>query len=858
MRVHPVKHLANALSLMKKYSLSASKRCVFAVLFFTTTLILSHAYAVTPSAAQLEQLKNMSPAEQKALAQAYGIDISSISSTTSNTQTLNTEAISTSRAPNSPNSHVSDSLNNRQDNQGAAIEEFSSAATDKPSLEEDRAAVAINEDLALFGYDLFDYGADSFTPSVDIPVPANYVLGPGDNLVVQLYGKENITHTLNISREGAILFPNIGPINMAGLSFDSAVNKINEIVSTQMIGVKSSVTMGALRSIRVFVLGEARRPGSYVVSSLSTMTNAIFASGGVTKIGSLRSIELKRNGKRISTLDLYDLLLHGNTKNDARLLPGDVLFIPPIGQTVGVSGEVKRPAIYELKSEKTVANAIDLAGGLMATAFLPASRIERITASGEKTLVNLDISNSKGRSFGLQDADVIQIYSTLDTMRDIVNIEGHVKRPGGFAWREGMRLTDIIQSADNLLPDPDIEIGLIQRERKLTRKIEILTFSPKKAFLNPGSPDDPKLNPRDKIILFDYTTNRADILYEIGEKLRVQASFDEQHQSVRVIGAVRFSGDYPKANDMTAQEAVLLAGGLTESALRTDAEITRYRLNELRERVVVHTIHDLSLEQPILSEGDTLRIRKVPFWEEQESVEVLGEVYHPGTYAILPGESLIDVIKRAGGLTPRAFPEGSIFSREHLRELEADRLTELKKEISKDIAATNIEQSSNNGDIDKEEAEVILDTFDQVAPLGRMVIDLPQILNSPGTHDFQLTGGDVIEIPRFKPSVTVLGEVQYTTSHFFDKKLDINDYLNRSGGLRGNADKDRIYVIKANGLVFTPKRSVWFKRGKNRISPGDTIIVPIDTKKVDSLTLWSSVTTIMYQAALGVAAIASL
>ena len=803
--------------------------------------------AQTPSAAQIAQFQNLSAADQQALAESYGINLNSASGSGGNTTTLQTEAISGSR-----------NQTNMLDEQGEEIESFSSDGTQSPSLTEDSADASIDEELVLFGYDLFKQGADAFAPAADIPVPANYILGPGDNIIVQLYGKENTTHSLTISREGQVLFPNIGPITFAGLSFNDAVTKVEEIVSQQMIGVKSSVTMGALRSIRIFVLGEARRPGSYVVSSLSTMTNAIFSSGGITKIGSLRNIQLKRNGKTVSHLDLYDLLLKGNTQNDSRLLPGDVLFIPPIGKTVGVSGEVKRPAIYELKTEKTVSEVIHLAGGLMPTAFLPASRIERITNSGEKTLVNLDISSHKGRSFLLKDADVIQIYPTLETMRDIINVEGHVIRPGGFAWRPNMRFTDVIKSVDNLLPDPDIEIGIIQREQKFTRKIEILTFSPRDAFLSPGSPADPQLNPRDKVVLFNYTDDRTEILEASLSKLMIQANFDEQEQSISVIGAVRFAGKYPKARDMTAQQAILLAGGLTESALRTDAEITRYKLNELRERVIVHTVHNLSMEQPLLNEGDTLRIRKVPFWSEQESVQILGEVYYPGTYAILPGESLLDVIKRAGGLTPRAYPEGTIFSREQLRELETERLQELKKEISKDIAATNIEQSKNSSDIDQEEADVILNTFDQVAPLGRMVIDLPQILSKPATHDFQLLGGDAIEIPRFKPSVTVIGEVQYSTSHFFDERLDVTDYLNRSGGLRANADKDRIYVIKANGLVFTPKSSVWFKRNKQSLSPGDTIIVPIDTKKVDSLTLWSSVTTIMYQAALGVAAIGSL
>ncbi len=825
---------------------TAMKSAILVGIIFVAT----YAWAQQPTPQQIEQFKRMSPSQQQALAKSMGIDISSLGlGGGGNTATAAPqEAISGNRKAPA-----------QRKNNGAELEKIGAEGTDTLSLSEDEAPESTQEKLSLYGYDIFKYGAEAFVPAGDIPIPANYVLGPGDTIVIQLYGKDNATHSLTLDREGQIQFPGIGPVSLAGLSYESMQSKVAEVVNRQMIGVKSSVTMGALRTIRIFVLGEAQIPGSYVVGSLSTMTNAIFASGGITKIGSLRNVQLKRSGKIITTLDLYDLLLNGDTSKDSRLLPGDVIFIPPIGKTAGVSGQVKRPAIYELKKETSIEDVIKLAGGLLPTAYVPASRIERITESGEKTLVNLDVSTLKGRKFQVKDADVIQIFSTLDTMRDIVKLDGHVKRPGGFAWRKDMHFTDIVPNADDLLPNPDIVVGLIQREEKVTRKIQVFLFSPQDAFADPKSQNDPNLKPRDTITLFEYNSDRSEILSELIEKLKVQSNFEQREQTVRVFGSIRFPGEYPLASStMTVKDLINLAGGLTESALGTGAEITRYDLSENRERVDLRIDLDLALENPALKPGDTLRVKQIPQWYQRESIELTGEVNYPGVYDILPGESILDVIERAGGLTPHAYPEGAIFSREELRELEKDRLESLKGQIESDIAAANIEQSKNAKDIDKEQTSQILDNIDRTQALGRMVIDLPAVLNKPKQYDFELTDGDRLEIPRFKPSVTVVGEIQHPTSHFYNDKLNVNDYIDMSGGTKQNADKKRIYVVKANGRVYSPSSSAWFRAKSKSLEPGDTIIVPIDTDKVDPLTMWSSVTTIMYQAALGVAAIGSL
>ena len=808
--------------------------------FFTSVQFVS-AQSVSPQ--QIEQFKRLSPAEQRAVAQSMGIDPATIDAllqgqTNQNTQPVFETEVSGRRVP----------MNQREQEEvvNKSARELAVEGTDDLSLKEDQGSEFKFAPIKLFGYEVFKFGADAFTPAIDIPVPEDYKIGPGDSLILQLYGKENRTENLTVNREGQIQISNLGPVTLAGLTFQQTREKIKEVVGQQMIGVNSSVTLGALKTIRIYVLGEAQVPGSYVVSSLSTMTNAIFASGGITEIGSLRNIQLKRSGKIISHLDLYELLLSGDTSNDERLLPGDVIFIPPIGKTVGVAGEVKRPAIYELRNESRVDQVIALAGGLSPTAFVPGSRIERITREGEKTLVNLDLSTEKGKRFSIQDADVIQIFPTLDTMRDIVKLEGHVKRPGGFAWFNGIRFTDVVPSVDDMLANPDIEIGLILREETQTRKIRVEVFYPRLAFENPNGKLDPLLQSRDTIMLFDYETDRSKLLEDVMTQLRIQADINERKKVINVFGSIRFPGEYPFAENLKATDAVKLAGGFTESAMGTDAEITRYDLDENRNKLVMHLEIDLKKGITPLIEGDTLNVKQIPLWQIKENIQILGEVVYPGTYSILPGETLMDVLNRAGGLTPHAYAEGAIFSREELRGLEAERLADLKAKVESDLAATGLTESVvSKNDIDQEQAAQILQNIEGVKPLGRMVIDLPAIMNKPSEFDFQLRDGDVLNIPRYKPSVTVVGEVQYSTSHFYDERLSPLDYIERSGGTNQNADKKRIYIVKANGSVFLPSNSAWFKSRTQNIEPGDTIVVPIDTDKVDKLTLWSSITSIM-------------
>ncbi len=806
-------------------------------LFLTSAVFFNAAFveAFTPSQEQIQQFKNLSPAEQKRLAQQAGIDIGSFQPSSGSSDQPQLSEESPPKSPTLPDNPTTVTAKKNQNT--------STRDTTQP--------------LPLFGSDIFT-NTESMRPAVTVPVPANYILGPGDNIIIQLYGKENATHSLVVDREGRVLFPQIGPVNLAGLSFQSAQNTIADIVAEQKIGVKASVTMGTLRTIRIFVLGDVQRPGSFTIGALSTLTNALFESGGITEVGTFRNIQLKRNGELAATFDLYDLLLKGDTSKDVRLLPGDVIFVPPIGATVSIDGEVNRPARYELKNTETAKGLIELAGGLRNTAFKQQVQLIRLDHQGEKNILNLNLLERPQQNFKLQNGDYLSIASTLDFVNNKITVSGHVKRPGVRSWTPQLRFTDVITAPTELLPNPDIDVALVKRYDPKTLEVSALIFSPKRAWANPEGEHNLTLQKRDELQLFDYESNRNETIEPLVNQLTVQADFTETLQVVSVNGSVRFEGTYPITPQMTTAELIMLAGGLTESAMGTQGEITRYSVNDARMREVLHIPVNFMQPPVALAAGDILQVKQIPLWKTKEQVTLQGEVMFPGTYTILPGETLTSVLTRAGGLTPQAYPQGAIFSRKELRELEAKRLEEFKGKLENDIAAQSVAADDNERTVDLGEAQALLKNLGQLKPLGRMVIDLPQITDTPEDADFELEDGDTLTIPRYKPSVTVVGEVQYPTSHFFEEPYDATDYIERSGGFKKHADQARVYIVKANGLVVQPPKSRWFRAKTSAILPGDTIVVPLETDKLDKLSIWAKVTQIMYQAALGAAAVNGL
>jgi protein involved in polysaccharide export with SLBB domain len=721
--------------------------------------------------------------------------------------------------------------------------------------------------LKPFGYELFDEAPSTFSPVTDVPVPADYVVGPGDQFNVQLFGNQNRMLPLTVSRDGAVSFPELGPIAVGGLTFTAAKQTIESRVAEQMIGVRANVSMGDTRAIRVFVLGEVKQPGSYTVSGLATMTTALFASGGVKPIGSLRDIQLKRQGKVVRELDLYDLLIRGDTSDDAKLLPGDSIFIPPVGPTISVDGEVKRPAIYELKGAASIDSVVQMAGGL--TPEADATRASLVHIDENSRRVVLEVNLRQPGATTPRNGDVLRVSRLRPQLDSGVTLDGFVYRPGPVAWHEGLRLTDVIGSVYELKPDADQHYILIRRENGVDRRVSVLSADLTAALAARGSAADVVLQPRDRITVFDLAPGRERIIQPLLNELRLQSELNRPTEIVRVSGRVKVPGEYPLETSMRVSDLLRAGGNLDAGAYGGKAELARYtvtaegaRQTELIEIDIAAVLRgDLSANVE-LRPFDFLMVKETTDWGEQESVTLKGEVRFPGTYPIRKGETLRQLIDRAGGLTPRAFAQGGAFTRRDVKESEQKQLDRLAERLRSDLASMSLQAAvANQGAASQalQTGQSLLAQLQSSKAVGRMVIDLPGLLAGPvgGAKDPQLRDGDELVVPMLRQEVTVIGEVQNATSHFYGASLRRNDYINLSGGTTRKADRAQIYVVHADGSVGARKGSLFRRNYETAMLPGDTIVVPLNTERMPRLPFWQAVTQIVYNLAVSVAAINS-
>jgi len=839
------------------------------------------------SQSQIEQFKSMPRAQQEALASQYGVDLDSIagSSGQQNQRPQNVNVVE-------PVDAISD-------------EERERALKEKQANEEqDRK----NGGLKPFGYDLFAGSPTTFAPVTEIPIPNDYTLGPGDVLRVQLWGKENQQLELPVSRDGTISFPQSGPQTVAGLTFDQATQQIRKRVSEQYIGVHASVSLGELRSMRVFVLGEARNAGSYTVSSLSTITNALYVSGGIKRTGSLRKIQHKRDGKLVGELDLYDLLLAGDTSDDNRLQPGDVIFIPPVGDRVGIDGEVYRPALYELKGGTNLQELVNLAGGLTPQAYPQLVRIERNNDDFLRIIAEANLTMPKGRQAKVRPGDRIEVASISEITGQFVEVKGAATRPGRYAWVPAMRVSSVIRSLDNdLLKEADKRYAAIVRTDPDNDTVSVINLRLREALGNPGGENDILLQEKDQFLIFadegkvsarsedqndnernreearrrnlegsangngeevqeDYSRFSREVLFApVLQRLKAQAKPGAPQQTIRVTGPVRYPGEYPLPASGKVADAIYVAGGLKDTASLYTAELARFGIDD--EGTGETKVQNLDLQAIMkgdssvtLKSRDRLLIKSIPDFAQAKTIELNGEVRYPGEYTIRNGEALREVIKRAGGLTDNAFPEGAIFTREKLRQLEAQRLREAEERLQSDLVGVQLEGDDFGGQ-NAERTQQVQDLLEEVQdsrPVGRMVINLAAVVGSEDYQPIRLQDGDTLTVPIIPQAVSVFGEVQFPTSHLHSEGLTVDDYLERSGGPTRQADEERVYVVKADGSVMLPEKSRWFGGRSQQLAPGDTIIVPIDVDRLNQLELWSNVSQIVYQMALGAAAVGNL
>ncbi|WP_210797738.1 polysaccharide biosynthesis/export family protein [Pseudoalteromonas ostreae] len=884
-------------------------------LIFFLLLTTATAFAFTPTASQIEQFKKLPKAQQEALAMQYGVDLTS--------------------------------LTGNKSSPSAAAEEqqtvYPRQEQEEPVLTDEERFDPQRDEIKPFGYDLFSGEPTTFMPSENAAVPETYLIGRGDQLNINFYGKESESYEVYVDREGRINIPNLSPVEVAGLTFGEIKELIKAKVEQEIIGVKAFVSLGQLRSMRILVLGEAYKPGSYSVSSLTTVSHALFISGGVTDIASLRNIQVKRAGKVVANFDLYELLIKGDSRNDIVLKPGDVVFVPPVGAQVAVEGLVKRPAIFEIKKNETAQDILKMTGGLKPEAYAQKGIVERFNNYNAKEILSVDFSVGD-INYIPQDGDRIRFNPVSLQIQNSITVIGAVARPGNYQWHQGKHISDVFTSVrGDLLPQADLSYALLVRETNIAGDIELYQFDIAQAIVK-AAEHDLELHANDKLLVFsrfeakeaeklaltnmaltekqqqqqikveqwhryqkkefekyigiiqnedpfkkaddganltisqlakqrkeaeeaveltseDYSIfSRYNILKPIKAKLKQQASVNQAMQLIEINGHVAYPGVYPLTVGAEVNELIIAAGGLLESAYTEQAEITRQlagdatKVEHIKFNLHKAMLGELSDNRELRSK-DSLNIFSIPNWQENVKVELKGEVKFPGTYTIRRGETLTNLLSRAGGFSEFAEEKAAIFTRESIRKQEQQQLTKLSEELRRDLAQKSFEKGARTLSYD-EMNKLLIDLAD-IEAVGRLVIDLPLIVEDK--QKLVLQDGDTLYVPSKRDSISVIGEVNYSTSHLYKPGVSFEDYIALSGGLKERADDDRIYIIKANGSVKIPNSGSWFAVNDSQmLEAGDTIVVPLNSGYMDNLTLWSTATQIIYQIGVAVAAISRI
>ena len=792
---------------------------------------------------------------------------------------------------------IKESESNRKDGEEQNYEDVNFGYWGRDDFLVEPKPKTTNKVLKQFGYDYFINRPSTFAPLYGTPIPPDYLIGPGDEIKLILYGNNNKNYSLRVTRDGDIYLPEIGPISIAGLTFLGLKETISEIIDSQLIGTQVTLTLGELRAINIFVLGEAAQPGMYTVSSLTTMTNAIFTSGGINTTGSLRNIELKRNGKVISNFDLYGLLLKGDASNDVRLMPGDILFVPPIKKTVAITGEVQRPGIYELLESETAQDLINYAGNVKAKADLSSAEIKRISPTNKGfNLLIADLSQATTPDLLLNDGDSLSIYPVESKIERAILIKGHFSQPGFFPWSEEMKLSDLLKSRADLLPMTDLNYALVQRKNDNGDYYSFMNIDLEHLFDNPDSKYNISINDKDEITLFpnlsfceitsateeitsateeitsateEITTVREacrrELIDPVIELIQNTTTSDKSNMVVRIIGNVLFPGQYPLTKDATVKDMIHAAGKLGELSYTDEVEISR---NTIANKEIINTqITDGydQLKDFLVQSRDIISVKKIS--SAYETVLLEGEVFFPGEYSIRKGENLLNLITRAGGLTAEANTNNLIFTREAIADQQRLNIEKTKTDLQRQLTLIAAESKSSGTDASKDQQgyfqqlesltnEVTADN--QV--LGRLIVNYDEILNGR-TSDIELRAGDTVFIPQDIQTISVIGEVYSPNAHFYNSQISVNDYIKFSGGVNKFGDLAAAYIIKGDGSIVQPdslgQGGSFFRNNAVSLEGGDTIVVPLEIRTFPGVQLTSDVTQIIYQLAVATAAVNS-
>jgi polysaccharide biosynthesis/export protein len=599
--------------------------------------------------------------------------------------------------------------------------------------------------LEIFGQRLFSGAPSTFAPITSVPVSNDYLIGPGDEIRVLMWGRLDGYYSLEVDNEGVINFPKVGPMTVAGLTF-AEVKELIRVKAEAITGVNVNVSMGKLRTIQVFVLGEVRSPGVYTVSSLATVTNALLASGGPTHLGSLRKVDLKRQGKKITTIDLYDFLMKGDTSADTRLMPGDTIFIPQCGSMVSVSGNVKRPAIYEMAEERTLQGALSLAGGLKAQAYNQRIQIER--AFQNRTQIILDISHeelAQKKPVPLQDGDLIRIFSILPTSVNAVYLYGNVLRPGEYAFAPGLRVQDIIQDIQSLGIDTYYDYSLIKRYHQEKARAELIPFNLGKLLISKDLSQNISLHPLDEIYVFN------------------KGMFEDK-EFAEISGEVRKPGRF-FIEEMKVKDLILRAGDLKKDAYLQKGEIIRYDKHRNRQTLyfkVAAAMADDPQHNLKVQHEDQVVIHSV--WEEKwrEYSSIKGEVKNPGEYPLTDGMRLKDLIFKAGQFTRDTYLDLGHLYRTDWRTKEVTIQTF-------DVAKAIEGDPQNNLALKDLDQVIIHSTWEYI---DKYVVHIRGKVNNPGDYPYatNMTVKDLIQVSGNVMEAAYLERAELVRSNIIEGK----------------------------------------------------------------------------------------
>ncbi len=691
-------------------------------------------------------------------------------------------------------SHDSDALAPTRDYRPDPARERLQAPDSRDSLTHDSltgASLIPFEDLRPFGSEFFEVEAAG-EPPVDIGASDDYVLGPGDNIVIYLWGRVEKQYQLTVDRQGKVVVPTVGEITASGFTLREFTNQAMRHFRKAYSDFELTCSLGRIRPIRVYVAGEVHRPGAYTVSALTSLFNALVQAGGPNDRGSMRAVKLMRRGKCVAEADLYRLLLAGDNSTDVRLQSGDVIFVPVVGPQVAIRGEVKRDAIYEMKGQQTASELFSLAGGPTARAYLNRVMLERVQGLDQWEVIDLNLSPADtGGDHGLilRDGDRLTVYSVFEAKRNMVALFGWVRHPGYYERNDTTRVSHLLRQAQ--LPDYNVyydRADLFRRHPDFRSEVIPIDLS---AVLAGDSAADLQLADRDSLHIYS--------VEHIDNKRRVY-----------IEGAVKKPGWYPLYDSMSIADLIFLAGSYVQAADQSQAELARVDDDGQVELVFV-PLRGETAQTILLTEDDHVFIRHKPNFKKERTVTVEGRVQYPGEYVLQSDhETLYQILQRAGGFTEDAFPKGLVLRRpsieDGLKRLGVDDLVDRSRELTTDSV----------GNIQKRRQ------FEyDLGSMSRIIIGIDRILATQGREgDVTLKPGDKVFVPSIPTGISVMGAVGSNGTLGYAPQLKVKDYIRRAGGFTRQADKDETRLIRADGEVLSD--GVLGKRAML----GDIVVVP--------------------------------